>query len=145
MNSFAQTQIAVIKDINDPKVEGIAIAAVPEMPEDGGEQSWFIYLINTKDHPITNVIVSSKGYGEVKKENVKTSELRHFVDDLPAKSFAKIESIMPELFAISNQYWVSFYIDRQIFDKKYVFVAESIQESNLTELPLMKKKGVLLR
>ena len=61
-----------------------------------------------------------------------------------ALSFAKVEAIMPELFAISNQYWVSFYIGAQIFDKKYVFVAESIQPKNYTEIPLIGKKGILL-
>lgn len=132
------------KDIHDPQVEDIAIAAIPEDNEESGEKDWYIFLINKKDVPIENVLVSSKGYGEVDDKKVETSELRHYVESIPANGFAKIEPIMPDLFGISNQYWVSFYIDRQIFDKKYVFVAESIQESNLTEVPLVGEKGVLL-
>jgi hypothetical protein len=133
------------KDIEDPKVEDIAIAAVPEKNEETGNSDWYIYLINLKDIPISNVIVSSRGYGQVEDEKVETSQLRHFVEELPPKSYAKIEPIMENLFGISNQYWVSFYIDRQIYDKKYVFLPETIQENNLTKLPLMGIKGVLLR
>lgn len=133
------------KDIKDPKVEDIAIAAVPEKNEETGNMDWYIYLINLKDIPISNVLVSSRGYGQVEDEKVETSQLRHFVEELPPKSYAKIEPIMENLFGISNQYWVSFYIDRQIYDKKYVFLPETIQEDNLTKLPLMGIKGVLLR
>ena len=133
------------KDIEDPKVEGIAIAAVPEKNEETGNRDWYIYLINLKDIPISNVIVSSRGYGQVEEEKIETSQLRHFVEELPPKSYAKIEPIMENLFGLSNQYWVSFYIDRQIYDKKYVFLPETIQENNLTKLPLMGIKGVLLR
>ena len=134
----------MIKDIPNLKVEDIALAAVPTPNVETNEDEWYIYLINKKNVAIENVLVSSKGYGEMNKDKVETSELRHYVAVIPAMSFAKIEAIMPELFAISNQYWVSFYIGKEIFDKKYVFVAESIQKSNLTDVPVIGKKGVLL-
>ncbi len=132
------------KDILAPKVEDIALAAVPLPLPDTDELEWYIYLVNKKSAPIENVIVASKGYGEVNNEKIETSQLRHYVKVIPALSFAKIEPIMSELFAINNEYWVSFYIGKQIYDKKYVFLAESIQESNLTDVPLMAQKGVLL-
>lgn len=131
------------KDIEDPKVEDIAIAAVLDQSPTGEEQ-WYIYLINLKNISLNNVLVSSKGYGQLNEERIETSQLRHYIAELPAKSYARIEPIMPELFGISNQYWVSFYLGKQIYDKKYVFVAESIREENFTELPLMGRKGVML-
>ncbi|HKL02869.1 MAG TPA: hypothetical protein VJ911_04305 [Cryomorphaceae bacterium] len=133
------------EDIIDPVVEDIAIAAVPEQNETTGEDEWFIYLINLKSVDIENVIIASKGYGEIEKEKVETSQLRHYVEKIPANGFAKVEPIMDDLFGLSNQYWVSFYVGKEIFDKKYVFVAESIQSANLSQVPLMDKKGVLLR
>ncbi len=133
------------KDIKEPKVENIAIAAVPEQNEETGTEDWYIYLLNLKEEKVENVIVSSRGYGEVNSEKVETSQLRHFVEELPAKSYVKIEPIMENLFGINNQYWVSFYIGRQIYDKKYVFLPETIQKQNLTSLPLMERKGVLLK
>ena len=134
----------MIKDIPIIKVEDIALAAVPTPNAETGEDEWYIYLINKKGEPIENVLVSSKGYGNISSEKVETSVLRHHIKDIPAFSFAKIEAIMPELFAISNQYWVSFYIGSQIFDKKYVFVAGSIHPENYTEIPIIGKKGILL-
>jgi len=135
----------VIKDIEQPKVEDIAIAAVPQSNILGGQDEWYIYLISMKSETLTNVLISSRGYGQVGEENVKTSELRHFVAEVPPQSFVKIEPIMSELFALNNQYWVSFYVGEQLYDKKYVFLAESIQPANLTEVPLMGQKGILLR
>jgi len=135
----------VIKDIEEPKVEDIALAAVPEKNPESGLDEWNIYLVNLKDIEITNVLIASRGYGIVKKEKVETSQLRHFVESIPPQSYVKVEPIMENLFALNNQYWVSFYIDRKIFDKKYVFLAETIQLENLTEIPLMGKKGVLLK
>ena len=38
-----------------------------------------------------------------------------------------------------------FNIDRVIFDKKYIFLAESIIEDNLVNVPLINKPGVLIR
>lgn len=134
----------MIKDIDRPKVEDIAIAAVPEPNPETGVDEWYIYLMNMKPVNITDVLVASRGYGTVKGEEVKTSELRHYIEELPANSFVKIEPIMDELFPLNNQYWVSFYIKKKIFDKKYVFLPETVQRSNLTEIALMGKKGVLL-
>lgn len=134
----------MIKDIDRPRVEHIAIAAVPSPNEETGVDEWYIYLMNMKNVAITNVLVSSRGYGRVRDEEVKTSELRHFVEELPAQSYVKIEPIMDELFALNNQYWVSFYVGEQIFDKKYIFLAESILKDNLTDIPLMGQKGVMI-
>jgi len=135
----------VIKDIDRPKVEDIALAAVPEPNPETGVDEWYIYLLNLKDTEITNVIVASRGYGVVKKEKVETSQLRHHVEAIPPHSFVKIEPIMDNLLPLNNQYWVSFYIDREIFDKKYVFLAETIRTENLTDIALMGQKGVLLK
>ena len=125
----------MIKDIDEPKVEDIALAAVPEKNTESGVDEWNIYLINLKDIEIVNVLIASRGYGVVKEEKVETSQLRHFVESIPPQSYVKVEPIMENLFALNNQYWVSFYIDREIFDKKYVFLAETIQIENTTEIP----------
>jgi len=131
------------KDIHPPKVEGIAMAVVRE-PDEDGDDAWFVYLINTNDKAIENVLVSSRGYGEIQGESRKTSELRHHLDVLGPKSWAKIERLVEDVFALSNQYWLSFYIGRDLHDKKYIFLAGSIDEENFTTLPLMNKRGVMI-
>lgn len=131
------------KDIVPPKVEGVAMAVVREPDEDGGD-AWYVYLINRNDHALENVLISSRGYGELQGEARATSEMRHHLERLGPRSWARIERIMEELFALSNQYWLSFYVGRALHDKKYIFLAGSIDEANFTQLPLMNVKGVMI-
>ena len=98
-----------------------------------------------KDEAITTVIVSSKGYGKDDGEKVKTSTLRHMWEEIPANSFVKIEPIMENIFGLSNEYWISFYIGKEIYDKKYVFLAESIKEAHFINVPLVEQKGVMIK
>ena len=131
------------KDIQPPKVEGVAMAVVREADEEG-ELAWYVYLINQNDHALENVLVSSRGYGEMAGEARQTSELRHHLESLGPKSWARIELIVEDVFPLSNQYWLSFYVGRELHDKKYIFLAGSIDEGNFTNVPLMNKRGVLI-
>ena len=131
------------KDINPPKVEGIAMAVLREADEEG-ELGWYVYLINQRDVTLENVLVSSRGYGEVAGEARKTSEMRHFLGELGPKSWARIERIVEDVFPLNNQYWLSFYVGKELHDKKYIFLPESIVEENFTALPLMNKRGVMI-
>jgi hypothetical protein len=56
-----------------------------------------------------------------------------------------VEPIQENVFGLNNEYWLSFYIDREIFDKKYIFLPESISEQYFTTIPLLGKKGVMIR
>lgn len=131
------------KDINEPKVEGIAMAVVRERDE-AGEDAWYVYLINRSEATLENVLVSSRGYGELEGEARRTSEMRHHLERLGPRSWARIERIVEDVFPLSNQYWLSFYIGRVLHDKKYVFLAGSIDEANFTNLPLMSARGVMI-
>ena len=131
-------------DLPENIVEDIAIAValVGETPEVG---SWTVYLVNLKNEPLTNVFVTSKGYGEKDGKQVKTSLLRHFIGDVPAQSVAGIEAIDPAVFGLTNEYWLSYYIGTDIFDKKFIFLPESIIDSNLIRIPLLNKPGVMIK
>src|SRR5690606_16427543 len=118
------------KDLPENNVESIAIAAVLES-ESPQEQSWNVYLINLKDEAIETVLVSSKGYGLKDGQDVKTSVLRHSIGTLGAKDYALIEAIDKQVFGLTNEYWLSYYINGTIYDKKFIFLPESIVESNL--------------
>ncbi len=133
----------MMSDIHPPEVEDIAMAIVPEINE-LNQTEWFSYLINMKPITIEGVIVSSRGYGVKEDEKVKTSQLRHFLDVLEPNSFRKVELIPDDLLGLTNQYWVSFYLDGVMYDKKYLFVPDSIKEENLTAVPVVNQKGVLI-
>jgi len=131
------------KDIHIPKVEDVSMAVVRE--EVGPEPEWGVYLINSKDVTISDIIVSSKGYGEIDGEKVNTSELRHYFEGLAANSFVKVERIVEEVFALNNQYFLTFYIDGLIHDRKFIFVPGSVAEENLVTVPLVEMPGILIR
>lgn len=133
------------KDITPPPVEDIAIAIIKEPGKIDDEMIWNAYLINLKKIKIEGVLVTSQGYGTYNNEGVKTSTLRHFLDEVEANSFKKIEPILENLFGLNNEYWVSFYINKVMYDKKYIFLPETIKEENFISIPYINKKGVMIR
>ena len=131
------------KDLPENKVEHIAVAVALEK-ESAEHKTWYVYLINLKKEPIENVLITSKGYGEKDGEAVKTSTLRHMFPLVPGESYKLIEPIAEETFGLSNEYWLSYYIGSEIFDKKFIFLPESIVESNFIKLPILNKPGVMI-
>ncbi|MCS6981748.1 MAG: hypothetical protein N2110_01010 [Flavobacteriales bacterium] len=126
-----------------PESVGVAVAIVPDMP---GNQpgEWSVYLLNLNDFPIYGILITSKGYGFLNNEKKVTSVIRRFFDDLPAHSYLKIEPIMEDIFGLTNEYWVSYYVNRQVFDKRFIFLPETIQRHNAVNIPLLDRKGVLI-
>lgn len=134
----------MLKDIPQLKVEGIAMAVVPEV-NDKGAKEWNVYLINLKNESIEGVLVSSNGYGYKDGEKVKTSTLRHFLDVVPAKSYAKVEMIIENVFGLNNEYWVSFYLNKNMYDKKYLFLPGTIDPEYFTSIPILDAEGVMIK
>lgn len=134
----------MIKDLPQNIVENIAVAVALEK-ETAESKIWYVYLINLKDEPIENVLITSKGYGEKDGEQVKTSTLRHMIPVIEGKATALIEPIDEQTFGLNNEYWVSYYIGRDIYDKKFIFVPESIVEGNFIKLPVLNKVGVMIK
>jgi len=132
------------RDIPDLLVENVAIAIVKEKDEHDNDV-WNSYLINLKDHLIEAVIVTSTGYGEIKGETVKTSTLRHFLNEVPANSFTKIEPLLEDVLTLTNEYWLSFYEGKNILDKKYIFLPDTLNEDNFVTIPIIKKRGVMIK
>ncbi|WP_140938282.1 hypothetical protein [Sphingobacterium lumbrici] len=131
------------KDLPENIVEDISVAVVLE-GETPAVKNWVVYLINEKNVQLNNVLVSSKGYGEKDGKPVKTTTLRHFIGDVEGKTSAKIEAIDEEVFGLTNEYWLSYYINGTIYDKKYIFLPESIVDENLSKVPIVNKPGVLI-
>lgn len=121
----------MIKDIKIPEVQHVTIA-VARIKNIGESDEWKVYLLNHNEVPIENTLVASKGYGEKDGQKQETSILRHFLETIPAHGTALIEPIDPAVFHLNNEYWVSYYIGTQIFDKRFVFVPDTICEANLS-------------
>jgi hypothetical protein len=130
------------KDIDFDPVEGVSVAIATQV-DALGQPVWNVYLLNHNPFSLDNVLVTSKGYGAYEGEEIKTSVLRHMFERVEAKSFVQIEPIDPAIFHINNEFWVSYYVGQKIFDKKFIFVPESIVEANLIDISMLNLRGVL--
>lgn len=132
----------MIRDITIPEVKNVTLAVARKVTP-GEHPEWKVYLINNNDFPIENTLVASKGYGEKDGEPQQTSILRHYLETILPKSATLIEPIDPAVFHLNNEYWVSYYIGPQIFDKRFVFVPDSIREENISFIKELEMEGVL--
>lgn len=134
------------KDIPNLKVEDLAIAVVPREDDLQQEEDlWDVYILNLKEEAIKSVLVSSKGYGSIQGEKMRTTVLRHFFEEIGPLTYMQIEPIQTKLFDLTNEYWVSFVYNDYMYDKKYVFVKGSISRNNFTTIPFLSRKGVMIR
>jgi hypothetical protein len=130
------------KDIKIPEVNNVTLAVVREkMILETYE--WKVYLINRNNFAIDNVIVACTGYGERNGEPQKTSTLRHYLETVGPQSTVLVEPIQENLFHLNNEYWVSYYVGLQIYDKRFVFVPDTIREENLSFIKELEKERVL--
>ena len=134
------------EELKGPKVENVAVAIVQTKP-DAKDKEHYVYLLNLRDDIMEGIIVSSTGYGEnlVTGEKIKTSTLRHGIEVMLPNEAARIEPIMPDLFGIANEYWVSFWVNDVLYDKKFVFPAGIITESNFKLIEQLGVPGVILK
>jgi len=133
----------MIKDLPENTVKDIAIAVALEK-ESAESKIWYVYLVNLKKEPIENVMITSRGYGEKDGEQVKTSVLRHMFPVVEPGTFKLIEPIDEATFGLNNEYWLSYYIGNDIYDKKFIFLPESIIEVNFIRIPVVNKPGVMI-
>ncbi|MEO6347332.1 MAG: hypothetical protein ABIO60_05415 [Aquaticitalea sp.] len=129
------------KDIQIPKVESVYVAVVNDYNDIYKTHDWNAYIINDKSVDLDIVLIVTSGYSEKKM----TSIFRKQLDKLPAKSFAKIELMQEELFALNNEFKVTFFEENAMFEKTYLFRKNTINEKALQTIPLMKVKGVLVK
>ncbi|MBC7921506.1 MAG: hypothetical protein H7Z75_10525 [Ferruginibacter sp.] len=135
------------KDIPFLPVEGVQVAVARE--KNGADAyEWRVFLINRNDAPLTNVLVTAKGYGTQPEslpgaDRQQTSTLRHFFARIEPLGFALVELIDPAVFHLYSEYWVSYYRNEQVYDKKFIFVPGSIAEENLMPIAPLGMEGVL--
>jgi len=132
------------KDIEIPKFEGVYVAIVQEWNAEYEWNDWVAYLINDTDSLIENVIVVSKGYGKIDGENRETATLRHGMKEVEARSYAKVELLYGEALEMSNEFWITFFKGNKLFDKKFVFKKNMINDRALRDIPHVGKKGVIV-
>ena len=125
------------KDINFSPVKNVHVVIGKD------DEGWKVFLINRTKDKLENVMVTSRGYGETKTEKQETCTLRHIIPYIDPGEYALIEPIDESVFHLNNEYWVSYFVDGQVFDKKFIFVPDSILEENLIFIEELEMKGIL--
>jgi hypothetical protein len=129
------------KDIEIPEVEGVCMAVVEELNEIYKTDDWNVYIINEKEVDLEMILIVSCGYDA----KIKTSVMRHKLEKLPAKSYAKVEWLQEDVFALNNEFKVTFFEGGKMYDKKYVFRKNTINKNAFQQIPLMNTKGILVK
>jgi hypothetical protein len=128
--------------IPHPQVHGVFLALVfePDYPE----TPFTAYLINQNQQALKNAMVVSYGYGDFKGEKIQTSTLRHFYEIIDPVGVQRIEPISAEAFGLTNEYWVSYFIENQIYDKKFIVLPGTTEMGLERELPILGQRGILI-
>ena len=135
------------QDIPFEPVVGVSIAIVPDADAtgEGDQPTWQVFLLNNNDFALSTVLIASEGYGtQPDGQVVRTTTLRYHFPEIEPHSATPVELIDPAVFHLTNQYWVSYYQEGRIFDKKFLFVPDSITPDNFSRLDLLGgQAGVL--
>jgi hypothetical protein len=133
------------KDITIPTVENIFLAAIHEWSDDFMDKVWNVHLINDSDFNLESVMVVSKAFGTIDGEMKKTSSLRHAFIEVPAVSTVKVEMIESSVLQLNNEFMVTYFIGSTLYDKKFIFKANAIEEKLVEEVPILFVDGVVVR
>jgi len=129
------------KDIEIPEVKGVSIAVLKEWNTEFEMDDWNAYIVNENDKPIEAVMIVTQGFSADKK----TSKFRHMLGTVKANSVLKIELIQERVLSFRNEFSVTYFLDNKLFDKKFVFRQNTINERALQDIPFTKNKGVLVK
>ena len=129
------------EDINFPEVKGVMLAIARKQVE--AEFIWHAYIINVNDYDLNNLLVVSKGYSAPGAPQQNTSILRHSIEQLKSNSYAVIEPLDPQVFKLFNEFWISYYYNQEMYDKRFIFTPDSISEDHLVKIDALELEGVL--
>ncbi|KIX20614.1 phenylalanyl-tRNA synthetase subunit alpha [Flavobacterium sp. 316] len=131
------------KDIEIPKVENVHIVAIREWNDDFQEDCWYAYLLNATNEPLEMAMIVSRAYGLINGENRNTSSLRHAFAKVEPQSAVKIEFLENNVLQLNNEFLVSYFLNNKMFDKKFIFKVNGINEKAQSDLPAINKRGVM--
>lgn len=129
------------KDIEIPIAKDVYIAIVHEWNEEFLSKDWNAYIINNRKTPIEMALIVSKGYDE----QVKTSTMRHAIGVVAPKSFEKVELVQEEVLRLNNEFFVTYYADNKLYEKRFLFEKGTVNERNLIHIPLIEKDGIFAK
>ncbi len=133
------------KDIEIPLVENVEIAIIKEYNEDFLSDAWYAYLFNNSEKPIEAILVVSQAKGQIDGHDRQSSLFRHAFPILQAKECLKIELLDDNVFTLDNHFMLSYFQDSKLYDKNFIFKANTISSDKLTKLDNTSKMGILAK
>jgi hypothetical protein len=127
------------EDIEIPIVKDVFIAMVFERNNEIKIGEWNAYLLNNGNSALELIFIVSKGFDGAKK----TAVMRHSMEALNAKSYQKFEFVQDEVLALNNEFYLTYYANGKLYEKRCLFSKGSIAEHNLKQIPPLGKKGIL--
>jgi len=127
------------KDIEIYVAKDVYIALVHEWNDEFLTKEWNAYILNDGSTPIRLVFVVSKGF----HGDIKTATMRHSMETLGGKSYEKLEFVQKEVLDLTNEFYVTYYLNGKLYEKRFIFQKGSVTAQKLTEIPLLDKSGIL--
>ncbi|MDP2525984.1 hypothetical protein [Maribacter dokdonensis] len=129
------------KDIEIPVAKDVHVAMIRLWNKEFLDKEWNAYIINDRTTPIEMTMVVSKGYDKDRK----SSTMRHGIGDMQPKSFRKIEVVQEDVLGLNNEFFVTFYADNKLYEKRFVFEKNTVKENNLVQIQLIDKEGIMAK
>jgi hypothetical protein len=105
-----------------------------ENTDENGLSVWEAMLYNSSSQRIDNILINTKGYGQIGEREVSTATMRYFKENLdPMGSFC-IEPITAEVLKINNEFWITYSLDSKLYESKLVFSSEGKDIESIDEL-----------
>ena len=64
------------------------------------------------------------------------------IGEVAAKSYKKIEVVQEDVLTLNNEFYVTYYAENKLFEKRFLFEQNSVKESNLVTIPILDKDGI---
>lgn len=131
------------KDIIIPVVKDVFMAAVYEWNEEFASHAWYAYLINKSELPLEAIMIISQAEGTIDAELRKSTLFRHAFPRLEAGASIKVELLDENIFQLDNRFMVTFFSEGTLFDKNYIFPANTISVDHVVDLDNNSHQGIL--
>ncbi|CAM4159877.1 hypothetical protein [Zobellia nedashkovskayae] len=126
------------KDIEIPIAKDVQVAIIREWNEEFLSKDWNAYITNNRADQIEMVMVVSKGFDEERQ----TTTMRHSMGTILPSDFKKIELLQEEVLALDNEFFVTFFAEGKLFEKRFLFQKNTVSEKNLSTIPIIEKDGI---
>lgn len=129
------------KDIEISVAKDVHVAIIHELNDEFLSKDWNAYIINGRSTPIEMVLVVSKGF----EGDRKTATMRYSIGSVGAKSSKRIETIQEEVLALNNEFFVTFFVEDKLYERRFVFPKNSVKQSAVKPVPIIKRDGILAK